>query len=188
MDLKSLQPGQSLLTSVRAISGGKFEIELAELVQKPGASNNIAALLNKSDDRFKQATPRRAWQGAEANELKEFFGIDCSKVGNEPVEVNILNPKINGTQLRVQILESTTPFDDYQAENPEKAVKQYEDENGDMMYLRTSEGDYIYSKSRIVGGEPKHVFVAHDNEMTTDEFELSTEVATSKKVELVGEK
>lgn len=187
MNTEDLKPGQSLLTRVRKIGGGKFEIELAELVQKPGATNNIAALLNKSDDRFKQASARRAWQGAEANELKEFFGIDCKNIDEDGEDVNILNPEINGVQLRVQILESTEPFDDYQAENPEKAVKQYEDEDGTTMYLRTPEGSYIYTKSRIVGGENvKHEFVAHDNKMTTDELDVEVEAAVAAKTKTVA--
>lgn len=150
------------LTSVRKVKGGKYQIEIAQLIDNPTQSLNVAGLLNKSDSRFKQAEkkPRRAWASAEAAQLKEYFGLDVAtlKFDKEGMcAVSIENPMIDGFPLQIQITEGTAPF--YAGQKP----KQSTDVNGVTRYFMVG-GKHIYSKTSIVAiaGEVEHKILKSD--------------------------
>jgi hypothetical protein len=158
---KEITAGQTLLSGVKAIKGGKYQLEFAELIQNPTAKggNSLVGLLNASDDRFASAKPRRAWISGEKSDIEKTFGmkIEDMSEGDEKL-LDIVNPEVGGQRVRVQILE-TTQGSDYQLMNIETKAKRA-GKDGDYI---THNGDYIFSNTSPVVGEAKHVFLVSDS-------------------------
>lgn len=138
------------LTTVRKVKGGKFQIEIAEVIDNPTAMTNVAAMLNKADSRFNQSAPkpRRAWQSAEAAQLLEYFKIDVSKLKFDEkgyAQVGLLNPSLSGQPLHIQIVDSFEPS--YTGQNPKLSVGG----DGKTRYFM-KDGKHIYSNTVIVAG------------------------------------
>lgn len=156
--LKDLKKGETLLTTLRKVSGGKYQIEIREFVENPNSRVNLVALLNASDERFGQVNKTRAaWMSAEAKELQSYFGIDVEALSfdeNGIAEVNILNPEVAGHRLHVEIVDSLTPS--YENQQP----KQVNGKNGTTFFMK--DGQHIYSSTRIVAGTPKHQIIESD--------------------------
>ena len=151
------------LTSVRKVKGGKYQIEIAQLIDNPTQSLNVAGLLNKSDERFKQAErkPRRAWASAEAAQLKEYFGLDVAALKFDAkgmCAVTVENPMIEGLPLQIQISEGTAPS--YDGQKP----KQSTDANGVTRFFM-KDGANIYSTTSIVAlaGDVAHKIIKSDS-------------------------
>ncbi len=158
--IATINKGETLLTSVRKVSGGKFQIEIAEHVENPNAKLNVASLLNAGDERFTQASskPRRAWQSATPEGLKAI-GVDVTKLtfktieGKEIAEVNMLNPSLEGERLHVRLVDSLEPT--YAGQQP----KQVTDKDGKVTFFM-KDGKNIYQSSQIVAGEVTHSIIA----------------------------
>ena len=99
--LQGLQVGQTLLVSARKVAGNKIQLEFAEIVKQQSTAVNALAVFNKSDDRFSQGKPRRAWMTAEPADASNILGVDLSltsqayivdQSGREVMPLNILNP------------------------------------------------------------------------------------------------
>ncbi len=153
--ISTLQAGNSLLVHARRVSGGKLQLELAEVTssQEP----NVLSMFNKSDSRFSQQGARRAWMTVEAQDAGKLLGVDLSdnnpawavdQQGREILALNILNPEVNGQVLRLKIEETTTPTT-WQAANVATAAKRKGAE-GDFI---TNGGKYIFSNTNIVFGQ-----------------------------------
>ena len=168
--LQGLQAGQTLLVSARKVAGNKIQLEFAEIVQSRSNTVNPLSVFNKSDDRFSQAKPRRAWMTAEPKDASSILGVDLSlnssgyvidQNGREVMMLNILNPiaTINGesSPLKVEIVETVTPTD-WQAQNIETAAKR-RGANGDYI---THKGMYIFTNARMTFGAANHVFLEAD--------------------------
>jgi len=170
--VENLQLNETLLVGIRKNAGGKFGIDLAEIVKSSSTNehNELISLLNKSDERFSQGgKPRRLVISAEADQIKQYFGIDVNELAFKTVQkvsgegtmvyaqINLLNPEINGKRIRLVVKESTTPFDDYQIKNPDKTCKKTP--KGEMLLV---DGQQIFSTIEMTLGEPKHIFVQHD--------------------------
>jgi len=159
-NIQNLEKGQTLLTSVRKVNGGKFQIEIAEIIENPNAQVNVASLLNAGDSRFSASTgkPRRAWQAGTAEGLAAV-GIDVESLsfssidGKEIATVNMLNPEIGGTRLHVRLVDSLEA--DYEGQAP----KQVTDKDGNITYFM-KDGQHIYQSTQIVAGEAKHAVIA----------------------------
>ncbi len=169
--LQGLQVGQTLLLQARKVSGGKIQLEFAEIVQSRSNTVNPLALFNKSDDRFSQAGARRAWLTAEQKDASAYLGVDLSdnngdwtvdNSGREILELNILNPtiEINGEKhsLKVQVTETVTPTD-WQAQNIDTAAKR----RGKDGAFITHKGMYIFANTSVVFDKANHVFLEADN-------------------------
>lgn len=167
--LKTINKGETLLTTVRKVSGGKFQIEIAEIVENPTAKLNVASLLNAGDDRFTQSEtkPRRAWQSATPEGLKSI-GVDVAKLkfstveGKEIAEVNMLNPSLAGERLHVRLVDSLEPS--YAGQQP----KQVADKDGNITYFMKG-GKNIYQSSQIVAGEVTHAIIPSDERVKAGE-------------------
>lgn len=167
--IATINKGETLLTNVRKVSGGKFQIEIAEIVENPNAKMNVASLLNAGDDRFTQASakPRRAWQSATPEGLK-LIGLDVTKLafksvdGKEIAEVNMLNPALGGERLHVRLVDSLEPF--YAGQAP----KQVADKDGKITFFM-KDGKNIYQNSQIVAGEATHAIIASDERVKAGE-------------------
>jgi len=188
--LEDLQVGQTLLTQVRGISGGKISLEIAEMIQKSGTSN-LLGMLNASDDRFKSISARRGWISAEIVDAEKLLGVKIGEVSfGDTKELNILNPNIANQLLRLRIVESTIPQDDWQADkdNFSRAAKHYVDEDGNKIFLQvpseeTGELQFIYSKTFVEGfsddNTPEHNFITHTDTISEEELELDTAIAST---------
>tara|TARA_Y100000593_G_scaffold36740_1_gene71348 strand:+ start:1395 stop:1979 length:585 start_codon:yes stop_codon:yes gene_type:complete len=166
--LESLQKGQTLLLEARKVSGGKIQLEFAEIIKTNDRGENVLSILNKSDDRF-SSNARRSWSTAEPIDAEEAFGVNfgadagwyASEKG-EMLELNILNPTINGNRCRVLVNETTEP-NEWQAENIERSAKR----KGKEGPFITHNGDYIFSNTEVVlnngNTDDLHVFLAPDS-------------------------
>ena len=163
--LETLKRGQTLLTVVKPVNYSdpnkpKVQIELAEFVQDPNRPVNALAAFNADDDRF-SGKPRRGWLTVSPAMLENLLGIDVDKgtYDGSGVEqdVNMLNPAIDGNRLHIQITETVSP-DEYQASNVETTAKRAGAEGPFI----THEGNYIFSNTTIVVGEPQHTFLKSD--------------------------
>lgn len=160
--VENLEGSEMLLVSARKVNGGKYQLTFAQKVNNPNARPaSIVGLLNASDERFASdglGKPRYAWISGEAADIKATFGLDMSdltEVGDQK-ELNILNPTVKGMPLNIQITE-TTEGTDYDIANFETRAKRA-GKDGD--FITTPAGEYIYVKSTVVAGAPKHVFIA----------------------------
>ena len=161
--LETLQPGDTLLVSVRGTNYTtvpKVQIEVAEFIETP-RPESVLALLNADDDRFSQRKPRRAWESITPAMLKKYFDVDVNMEEMSPdnvVDLNILNPTLNGKRMHIQITETTTPTD-WQLANVNTAAKR-KGKNGDFIY---HQGAHIFSNTILVMEEPQHTFLEADS-------------------------
>ena len=160
--LETITKGETLLTSVRKVNGGKFQIEIAEMAENPNAKVNVASLLNAGDERFAQSNgkPRRAWQSATPEGLM-LIGLDVNKLtfnyvgGKEIASVNMLNPTLGGERLHVRLVDSYEPS--YEGQAPKQVV----DKDGGKTFF-ISGGKYIYQSTQIVCGTVEHSIIKSD--------------------------
>jgi len=158
---------KAILTAIRAVAGGKFQFEITQVVEKPNRGANLLAIMNKGDERFEQAKPRKAWMSAVPSQIKEYFNVDCSAIKEgAPLSMELIDPKVDGHSLNIQVNETTTP-NEYQSKNILSTAKQYVDKTGKTVYLRSG-NDFIFSNPTVVAGEPKHVFVDHTSTITEE--------------------
>jgi len=167
-ELNSLKLGQTLLTRFRKVANGFISVELAE-VKEGSRGPSAAFIFNKSDSRFTRNSARRAWQNGQPADLEEALGVDLSDnagwefddLGNEILNVNILNPVVTFEgqtfPMRVQIVETTEP-NEWQAANVETAAKR-KGRDGDFIL---HDGEYIFTNASIVFSEPQDVSLEAD--------------------------
>jgi hypothetical protein len=166
--VNKLEVNQRAITSLRKVAGGtKIQFELAEKMERTGdGAINLLALMNKGDERFEQGGARRAWMTAEAAQVTAFFGIDAddlAEVGEEPTFIWILNPEVQGLDLRLQIKE-TTVGTEYEMANVDTRAKRA-GKNGPILSV---EGEPIFSHTNIIacakGENPVHIILVSDQQ------------------------
>jgi hypothetical protein len=168
--LEDLKPGQTLLVNAREVKNGKIHLEFAEVIKSGSQPTNVLSLLNKSDERF-SSNARRAWVTAEPIDATEYFGVDfgeraewyMSDKGNI-LDLNILNPTMNGERCRLLISE-TTEATEWQNANLKTAAKRRGKE-GDYI---THQGAYVFSNTSIILSKEEdtselHTFLQSDVE------------------------
>jgi|TARA_Y100000816_G_scaffold93730_1_gene64935 hypothetical protein len=160
--LEALTPGNSLLVQSRQVANGKIQLELAERLEGAAQANPLA-VFNKSDERFSQGGARRAWLTCEPADAAELLGVDLTngyspnEMGQMVKPLNISNPTVGGTPLRVEIIETIEPTE-WQMANLQTAAKR---RGKDGEYI-THNGCYIFANSRVCFGEAQHVFLEAD--------------------------
>ena len=160
--LETLTPGNSLLVQAIQVANGKIQLEVAERLEGAAQANPLA-VFNKSDERFSQGGARRAWLTCEPKDASELLGVDLTDGyamgdnGKQVKSLNIANPSVNGTALRVQITETVEPTE-WQMANLSTAAKRRGKE-GDYI---THKGMYIFANSNDCFGEPNHTFLEAD--------------------------
>lgn len=149
------------ITGARKVAGDKIQLTFEQKIQNPEARpSSIVGILNKGDERFTQEDkPRYAWVTGTSSGIKESLGIDTSSLANEgdTMDLDIVNPKINGAPLNIQITE-TTQGTEYDLQNVETRAKRA---GKDGEFILSPEGEYIFMKATVVAGDPKHVFIAN---------------------------
>ena len=128
--INSLVPGQCLLVqAIKTKSEDKVQLEFAEVLST-NSSNSLAARLNRSDSRFKTKA-RRAWQTVMMVDAAKDFNInlgddagwELQANGKDVLPLNVLNPKIDGNLIRIQVIETcegdanSSLITDYMREN-----------------------------------------------------------------------
>jgi deoxyxylulose-5-phosphate synthase len=149
--LNTLKYGEVLLISARKIKGDKIQLEFGEVMQKLDGPVNAVSKFNRSDARFGNKA-RRAWVSGVVADITEDLGIDFSDRNDgweltsngETLELNVLNPIVDGERCRIIITE-TTKGDDYQIANREKTAKRKGKEGEYILF----NGENIYSKTSI---------------------------------------
>jgi hypothetical protein len=149
--LETLKTNETLLVSARKVSGDKIHLEFREVLENGSSSKSILSILNQSDDRF-SSSARAAWVTAEPLDAKNVFNVDFGPTANwymsdkgEMLDLNILNPTIEGERVRIQIMETTEPTQ-WQSENIETSAKR-RGKDGDYI---THQGAYIFSNTIVV--------------------------------------
>lgn len=177
--IATLLVGEVLLASARKVEGGKIQLEFAERIANPSQGTNVLAAMNADDDRFSQSLPgaRRVYLTASPAMVQEHFGVDVSKITTEPTELNILNPKLMGKALRIQVSESFKGTE-YQMANAQKAAKQFTNKDGETKYF-IKDGDLIFSNTKLVDVEPKHTIIASDAQVSWEEYTASKVTASA---------
>lgn len=143
-----------VLESAKGVKGGKVQLTFSQIVETGKAPTSILGLLNESDERFNQQKPRYAWMTAQPSDVKKYFGIDVSGLAEgDELEINQVDPRMAGidSPLNIQITE-TTEGSDYDVENFDTRAKRA-GKNGDFILHN---GMYIYVRTTVVAGEPKH--------------------------------
>jgi hypothetical protein len=143
-----------VLESAKGVKGGKVQLTFSQIVNTGKTSTSILGLLNESDERFNQQKPRYAWMTAEPKDINKYFGIDVSGLGEgEVLEIGAVDPRMSGIDapLNIQIVE-TTEGSDYDVQNFETRAKRAGKDGDFILY----NGMYIYVRTTVVAGEPKH--------------------------------
>jgi hypothetical protein len=187
--IKDLVAGESMFSSIKKVAGGKYQLELAEVIQNPGQSVNVAFLLNKSDKRFEQSAPkaRRAWITGEAADILSNFNIDVKALTFDKEGVcalSTMNPQLGGYQMRIRIV------DTFGLLNREKKAVESGAVTADRYYKKTATGEVfvkdnqiIYTRTEIYAGSSKevpHLIIKSDARVSVGQLS-SAPVATSEK-------
>lgn len=130
--VETLTEGNTLFVRARKVNnkktgGAKMSIEVAEVINNPERPLSALADLNAGDERFDNVRPRaqRGFVTVEPqvafdefgiskeafDKLEKSTGVDSKdwKEGQHYIMLNLLNPRLKGKRVRLQINESTTP-------------------------------------------------------------------------------
>jgi hypothetical protein len=174
--IANLTVGQVLLVKAiktnDSVTGTGYQLEFAEKIQARGVEGvtNLLQLFNADDQRFGSGA-RRAWLKTTPVQAASLLNINLGddanwimnpETGKEELELGILNPTVNGMDMRIRVTESTVPFSDYQRDNVEKAAKR-KGKEGDYIFHK---GKHIFSNTEVVGCKegvsPEHTFLTPD--------------------------
>ena len=119
----------SKIISVKRVANNGLQAEITAVVQI-SSRINVLQQLNKGDKRFEPtASPRHAWFPVTMISLKEL-GVSAAKLAEvdalqfgEKAELDIIDPKVEGELLTIQVVESIYP-DEFQAKNVMTSAKQ----------------------------------------------------------------
>lgn len=174
--IANLTVGQVLLVKAiktnDSVTGTGYQLEFAEKIQSRNTDGvtNLLQLFNADDQRFGSGA-RRAWLKTTPVQAASLLDINLGddanwimnpETGKEELELGILNPTVNGLDMRIRVTESTVPFSDYQRDNVERAAKR-KGKEGDFIFHK---GKHIFSNTEVVGCKqgvsPEHTFLTPD--------------------------
>lgn len=190
--LEQLQKGQVLAVRMKAVKGGKVQIEFAEKITTANPVKSALGLLNKSDKRFSNSSgARRSWETGEPADVKDLFGFEIPD-GEDHVELLEIVPDVNGQSFRLQIIEITESA--YKERNAKRKNPESEDYLESKLKRAGAEGNFFYTASgeRVVsepmlvtapnGTEIKHTYL--EGEFKTQE-EVMDDAKTPRQVKAV---
>ena len=164
--IDALKKGDTLLVNARKVKNNKIHLEFAEIISATTKPMSALGLLNKSDERF-SSSARRCWLTAEPADASDVFGVNFGNDADwemtpkgEMLELNMLNPVVDGERVRVMVSETTEP-DAYQADNIETRAKR-KGKEGDFI---KHNGDYIFSNTLVIitNEVVEHVLLTSDD-------------------------
>tara|TARA_B110000908_G_scaffold84448_1_gene100867 strand:- start:556 stop:1146 length:591 start_codon:yes stop_codon:yes gene_type:complete len=150
--LNTLKLGDTLLLTARKVKGDKISLEFAEVLKVQEGPVTAVSRFNRSDSRFGNRA-RRAWVNVTVEDVSADLGMDFSDNNpewemtprGEMLELNMLNPTVEGERIRVAVNETTEP-DAYQADHIETAAKR---KGKDGEFIKHN-GEYIFSNTLVV--------------------------------------
>lgn len=183
--LEKLETGQVLLLGAVQTTTDKVQLEFAE---KIGQETNLLGMFNASDDRFSSGA-RRVWMTAEIADAEAKLGLAAGTIsgikaetmdnGKECHYLNILNPKIQiggvDKALAIQIVETTTPKDEYDRDHVETRAKRAGSDGPIMRH----NGQPIFSYTQLVPVD----ILENGNHAPVQHTLLTADVATEEVVE-----
>ena len=118
----TLKAGNVLLLKARKIAGGKVELTFVERIPTGSqvGQTNLVAYSMRYDERFSGGLTY-CWMNTDVQAATEDYGVDFSDAnsnwyldqkGREVIDLNILNPVLNGFYIKVSIQETINPTDD----------------------------------------------------------------------------
>ena len=173
----------SKIISVKRVANNGLQAEITAMVQI-SSRINVLQMLNKGDKRFESTSaPRHAWFPVTLISLEEL-GVDSmtlAKIDNlqfgEKVELDLVDPKIEGELLTIQVTESVFP-DEFQYKNAKTAAKQLPITDrvaknrtlangrdlskyiGEVGYFLDASGQHIFARNIVtVESQVKHTIV-----------------------------
>jgi hypothetical protein len=170
------------IVNIKRVKNNRLQAEMIDIVDKPGKVN-VLAKLNHGDSAFERQKPRHAWIPVTSASLIDLGvkgelleRIENLKFG-ESVECQIIEPRVEGQRLRIQIVETTTPTA-WEAANFKKAAKQIKitvevannrtlakhertgEFIGDIGYFVTDANEYIFSNATVnIESQLEHKFI-----------------------------
>ena len=143
-----------VLESAKGVKGGKVQLTFSQIVETGKAPTSILGLLNESAERFNQQKPRLSWMTAQPTDVNKYFGIDVSSLNEgDELEIGLVDPRMAGIDLPLNIqITETTEGNDYDVKNFNTRAKRA-GKDGDFILHN---GMYIYVRTTVVPGEPKH--------------------------------
>jgi len=159
------------LRSAKLVSGGKIALGFTQVVNTKNRATSLLSLLNASDERFAKAGERWCFLNAEPTDATNITGVDFSSLkeeGDEMKDINIVMSQVQGQDLNIQVLE-TTQGNEYEVANIATTAKRA---GKDGEYILTEGGEFIYQRTTIVLGEPKHILI--DGVIATQSLESAT--------------
>ena len=150
--VETLKNGECLLVDARIVKNGKISLQFAQVIRPVNEQMSLVAYSNRYDDSF-STKARRSWLITDPQAATEDYGVDFTDTGKwyegpkgTMLDLNILNPTLNGYNVRLAIKETTEPTP-YQQENIETSCKT-RGKGGDPI---THNGEYIFSNVIVVG-------------------------------------
>jgi hypothetical protein len=176
--MNTLKLGEVKITGVKAVKGGKFQLDFQEIVVNPNKRPNLLGLMNADDDRFNTQKPRYAWLPGTAAMIEQYLGVDVSGLNEgDEMSLDITNPQIGGYPAHIEIIETTeaSEYDKGEDKNGELAVlstaKQYKDKEDNTVYILSADGQPIFTRATVQLGAPKHSFITDTKEVSSEDFE-----------------
>lgn len=180
--VETLKNGECLLVDARIVKNGAISLQFAEVIRPIDEQMSLVAYANRYNDAF-STKARRSWLVTDVQAATEDYGVDFSDMNpnwyegpkGTMLDLNILNPVLNGYNVRLAIKETTEPTP-YQQENIETACKT-RGKGGDPI---THKGEYIFSNVIVVG-------VKGDQEVEHTRLEadpVGVELVTDSQVQL----
>lgn len=156
-----------VLESAKGVKNGKIQLTFSQIVNTGTSGTNVLGLLNASDERFNQQKPRYAWVTGQKSDIEAQFNIDLSGLAEGDVlEIGQVDARLSSapnSPLNIQITE-TTEGSEWDVANFETRAKRA-GKDGDFIM---KDGMYIYVKSSVVAGEPKHSIFADTTRKAPD--------------------
>jgi|2_EtaG_2_1085320.scaffolds.fasta_scaffold16819_4 hypothetical protein len=151
--VETLENGQCLLVDARVVKDGAISLQFAEVIRPADEQMSLLAYSNRYNEAF-STKARRSWLITDVQAATEDYGVDFSEMNENwyegqkgtMLDLNILNPVLNGYNVRLAIKETIEPTP-YQQENIETSCKT-RGKGGDPI---THKGEYIFSNVIVVG-------------------------------------
>lgn len=150
--LSELKKGQLLAVQMKHVSNGKIQVEFAERIDAPNATNNLLGLFNKSDERFSNRGPRRMWLTTQPQDLKELLGLELA-ADTPHADILTVVTDIKGFKPALQITEVI----ESQLSESQQMSKNYDvkraGKDGNFFYCEAT-GERVFQYIDLVGLAP----------------------------------
>ena len=166
-----LKEGDLLLVGYRKVAkkgSDHLTLDFAEQVKK----RSIDSIFHTADPRWVNSNkPRRCFKDITRQDFQQIFEIDPSNATNEWIQLNILNPLIEGKRYYMKITESTDPSK-FQEQNvllfSKHIPANVEKDQPELYFIR--DGKQIFSSTTLSLKQGDHFLIQEDERVTEEEL------------------